>query len=947
MAETMHTGDRLLHAGPDQQHGASGDWHAMTADQALTAWESTSAGLKDVDIAARVRRFGENRLVVDPPEPAWRIFFRQFASVVVALLVVATLLALATGGRADAIAIAAVLVLNLALGFTTELRARRAMEALLSLQVSRAVALRDGVRQDIPATSLVPGDVMVLEEGMSVAADGRLLHAADLQIVEASLTGESVPVRKRAGGTLPAQTTLPDRVNMVHAGTTVVTGGGRAVVVATGMQTEVGRVGALTRGIGDRRTPLERRIDALGRSLAVIAIGAGVLIGLVQSWQGMALGAVLATMIAVAIAAVPEGLPVVVTIAMAAGVRRMARRSAVVRRLSIVESIGEATVVCTDKTGTLTVGEMTVTRLWTTGAEYEVTGNGYVPEGQVIGPHGACTVRDDRVLARALTICVLANRADLLERDHRWITRGDPTEIALLVAAEKAKLCRADLASACPEVAELPFSSERMLMATIHRLAHPHQREGNASPALRAFVKGAPHRVLARCNLDPGERTRLLGINRDLAAQGLRVLALAERPLDDTTDIGSVSAIDRALHDLHFAGFIGMTDPAAPGVKQTIARLRGAGIRTLMLTGDQRATANAVARALGVLGGNGTTLDGSVVDSLSDDELREHIVGVGAISRVSPDAKLRVVRALQARQEIVIMLGDGVNDAPALRQADVGVAMGGRGTDVAKEAADVVLENDRFETVAVAVEQGRAIFDNVRRFVFYLLGCNLAEIAVLATGGLVGAVAPLVPLQILWINLVTDTTPALALALEPSAHGVMSRPPRKPGSPLLSARLFRAAVGISVLITVATLMAFVAGERGWWLQGYATSVLDAEARGRTYAFMTIALAQLWIVSVARWSGRSGKADVRHEGRLRVPRVANPYAWWAVAVTSALQVASAYVPPIARVLQIAPLGVGDWAVIAIMSAAPAIAATAVLHVWSIVRDARRRAADALA
>lgn len=946
MAESLHAdAPAPVLPGPSTP-GQRADWHAMPSEEVLRAWSASPNGLGTEEASARLARFGANTIAIEPPESAWRILRRQFASVVVGLLVVATVLAAATGELADAIAIAAVLVLNVTLGFTTELRARRAMEALLALQVARAVVVRDGKRRDLPAGELVPGDVIVLEAGMAVPADARLLHATELQLVEAPLTGESTAVSKRAGPPAAARATLPDRATMVYAGTTVASGVARAVVVATGMGTEVGRVGALTRGVGVQRTPLEQRLDALGRRLALIAIAAALLIGVVEWRSGVELAAVIATVIAVAIAAVPEGLPAVVTIAMAVGVRRMARRHAIVRHLATVESIGEATVVCTDKTGTLTVGEMTVTTLALDGGEYAVTGAGYAPTGELLRNGARATAADDPALARALRVCVLANRADVHEEKGRWIARGDPTEAALLVAAEKAGMTRTTLARSWPEVATLPFSSERMLMATVHRpVAVRPDAVAPAGPPLHAFVKGAPARVLARCVLQADERARLLAANEGLAARGLRVLALAERELPANSDTGSIAAIDRAIHDLAFIGFVGMTDPPAPGVRETIARFEGAGIRTLMLTGDQRATAEAVARNLGLLERGGTALDGADVDELSDDELQERIGRVRAISRVSPEAKLRIVRALQTRGDIVTMLGDGVNDAPALRKADVGVAMGGRGTDVAKEAADIVLEDDRFETIGVAVEEGRAIFDNVRRFVFYLLACNLAEIATLAAGGLVGAVAPLLPLQILWLNLATDTTPALALALEPAAPGAMTRPPRKPGTSLLPARLFRIAIALSIVITVATLLSYMAGALGWAVRG-APDPRDSLARGRSYAFMTLAFAQLWLVGAARWSGatnalpNAGRAPVH--GVRRFTR--NPWAWGAVIFTTILQVAVAYFPPVAAVLQLVPLGVGDWELIAAFAAAPAIIASVVLHLqrWRTTRRARREA-----
>ena len=758
--------------------------------------------------------------------------------------------------------------------------------------------------RDVDAATLVPGDVVVLEPGSAVPADARLLAATELRVIESALTGESLPVAKVADATLAADTVLADRATVVHKGTAVVAGRARARVGATGAATEVGRVGRLLASVEEERTPLERRLDALGRRLALVAVAVAALVAALHLAQGASLARVLETAIAVAIAAVPEGLPAVVTITMAVGVRRMARRHALVRRLPTVESLGAATVVCTDKTGTLTLGEMTVTALWLpSDRALEVHGTGYAPEGAIACDGEAVRASDVPGLPEALMVGLLANRADVVRGDDgRWTARGDPTEAALVTLAARAGLDRARLAAAWPEVGELPFSSERMLMATFHRAS---------DGGLVALAKGAPRRVLDRCArvrtadgdapldvpLDDAARAAVLAANDAMAARGLRVLATAAGP---------ARAVDEAaLRDLTLLGLVGMTDPPAPGVPETVAALRAAGIRTVMLTGDQRLTAQAIAGALGVTAPGEATVDGREVDAMSPEALAARVAGIGAFSRVSPEAKLRIVDALEAQGAVVAMLGDGVNDAPALRRADVGVAMGRRGTDVAKEAAGVVLTDDRFPTIATAVEEGRVILANIRRFVFYLLSCNLGEILVLLGAGVAGLPAPLLPLQILWLNLVTDTFPALALAFEPADADVMRRPPRDPQAPLLSRRLLLASAGHAAVIAAVTLVALLHGRSN------APDDASAGTRAVTLSFMTLALTQVAHLS-----------NARRLSRTRGPRPVNPYAVGAVVLTLTLQLLAMYLPPLARVLGVVPLAARDLFVVLALALVPA-------------------------
>jgi Ca2+-transporting ATPase len=847
-------------------------WHALPGDEALRRQGSGPEGLSEVEAARRHARYGPNRFERVPPASAWRILLAQLGNVVVALLAAAAAVALLTGDPLDAGAIAAVLVLNVAIGFTTELRAHRAMEALVALEVSHARVRRDGRWRRVDAQELVPGDVVNLEAGQAVPADARLLESSALRIQEASLTGESVPAEKDAVATLASDLPLADRTTMVYKATTVAAGRGQAVVVATGMATEVGRIGALAGSIEGRTTPLERRLDQLGRRLALAALVVAGLVALLGWRQGLSPGELIQTALALAVAAVPEGLPVVGTIAMAIGVRRMARRQVLVRRLPVVETLGSATVICTDKTGTLTTGAMRAVLLRLSDRELPL--------------EGGADAREPR-LAVALGIAALANEASLTRTDAGWTAHGDPTDAALLLAAAEAGQERDRLQAEAPRTAELPFSSERQLAASWHRRGE----------TVSLYVKGAPGRILDLSDrvlepdgprpLDAERREALREINRGLAARGLRVLALALRE--------EVSGGEVDLGSLTWVGFVCLSDPPAPGVRETIGVFAAAGIRTVMITGDQQRTAEAIAGDLGLLRPGDRVLDGRELDRLPDEALRAAVDTVGAYSRASPEAKLRIIAAHQSRGGIVAMLGDGVNDAAALRKADIGVAMGIRGTDMAKEAADLILEDDRFPTIGAAIEEGRVIFDNVRKFVFYLFSCNLAEILVLLGMGLVGSGAPLYPLQILWLNLITDTFPALALAVEPGEAGVMRQPPRDPEEAILSARMLRAIATYAALIAAVTVVAYA-------------------LIGNSGAFMTLAFAQVLHLG-----------NARSLGPVLSPRLAfsNLAAVGAALLAVGLQLFAAFFPPLAAVLRIAPLSGREWAVVAGLAAVPAV------------------------
>ena len=860
-----------------RMNAAADNWHSLSISAALEAAETNATGLSDDEAAARLVQFGPNRLAPPQPASAWMILRDQLSGVVVVLLLVAAGISLALGDFLEAAAITAVLVINTAIGFTTEWRARRAMEALRGLDVPRASVVRAGQLRLIDSERLVPGDVIELSAGHRVPADARLILETDLRVTEAALTGESLPVSKSADSALDAAIPLADRVNMVFKGTTVAAGIGRALVTGTGSRTEVGRIGTLVGSIEEERTPLEQRLDALGRRLVWLTLGVAALVAILGALQGASMALVIETGIALAVAAVPEALPAVATIALAVGMRRMARRHALVRRLPAVETLGSTTVVCTDKTRTLTSGEMTLVRLWTAGRELDSL---------------SVTESTNAAATYAVRAAALASRQQVVDRSVGALT--DPVDAAILQAFERLGFGGEPIQESGRNVGLVPFSSDRKFMAAFH------EKDGRVT----AFVKGAPRRILERCgrvltaggerSLDDAERHGLTAVNDGLAARGLRVLAVASGPVREPTEA--------ALQELTFVGFLGLADPPAPGVKETIARLRTAGLRTVMLTGDQRLTAEAVGRELGVLGPHERSVDGQELDRLAGADLDATVARTAAFSRVTPEHKLVIVRSLQAHGAIVAMLGDGINDAAALKKADVGVAMGIRGTDVAKEAAAIVLQNDRFETIAAAVEEGRIIFDNIRKFVFYLFSCNVAEVLVLLVAGLAGLPLPLGPLQLLWLNMVTDTFPALALALEPGDPDVMRRPPRDPEEAILSRTFLATVLVFGLLITISTLAAYV------WGLAYGPE------RAATLAFMTLALAQIAHLGNARSSGPV----------LRLERaVANPYAIVGVTVALALQATAVLLPPLAELLRVVPLQPRDWMVVIALASLPAI------------------------
>ncbi len=875
-------------------------WHTLSAAQVAEALQVDGAtGLAAADVVRRQAQYGPNVLEAKHQRSLWVMLADQFRSLIVALLLVAAALAFLLGDQVEALAILVVIVVNAAIGFATEWRAAVALEGLRRQAVAVARARRDGEEREIPSTALVPGDTVLLGAGDRVPADGRLMTLARLQVDESALTGESVPVVKTVEVIADPEALLGDRGNMVHLGTVVTDGRATFLVTATGAATQMGQIGSLIESVDAHRTPLEKKLTELSRVLLVLVLALCTVIVLVGWLRGIPLLYMIEVGVSLAIAAVPEGLLAVTTMTLALGMQRMARLHALVRRLPAVESLGSTTVICTDKTGTLTRNEMTVRAYEVAGTRIDVTGTGYDAEGTFAsGPAGAAVSADmeaDTPLALALRIGALCNDAVLDRHDGAVSVLGDPTEAALLVAAEKAGWDIPALRDAYPRLSEIPFTSDSKRMVTTHRAR---------GDRVVAYVKGSPAGVLEASThllteagdqpLTPEARERQLAINTTLAASALRVLALAWRTLP------AGHAVDDAMRELTFVGFVGMIDPLRAEARETIDVCRQAGIRAIMLTGDQQATASEIARQLALaVDPDGTpmrTVHARELHGLSDEGWQEVVQEAAVFARVTPAHKLQIVKALQRAGHVVAMTGDGVNDAPALRQADIGIAMGLRGTEVAKEAAAMVITDDNFATIVSAVEQGRIIVHNILRFMHYLFSCNFAEILVVFVAIVIGLPLPLGVLQILWLNLVTDIFPALALALEPSAPDVMQQPPRDPHAPLLSPSFGWLIAWQGILLSACTLTAFAIG-----LQWYGTEGTGLR-HAVTIAFMTLALAQTFHAFNARSRTRSA---------FSVHLSSNRWLWRATALCVLLQVSAVHIPVLQRLLDTVPLASLDW------------------------------------
>ena len=745
-------------------------WHAMPCAACFSKLESAPEGLSRAEAGRRLAEFGPNEVAAGERISAIRIFVRQFQNALILILLAATVLSAFLGHEIESIAIAVIVLFAVLLGFVQEYRSERAIEVLRQMAAPAATALRDGEEIEISAREIVPGDVIVLRTGNKFPADVRLFESVNLQAEESALTGESAPVEKQTAALADGDLPVADRRNMGYAGTAVTYGRGRALVVATGMSTEFGRIAAMIQAIDSGKTPLQIELDRVGRILVRVAFLMVAAIALLGLLRGQPFIDVLIFGIALAVAVVPEALPAVVTISLAIGVRRMVKRNALVRRLLAVETLGSTSFICTDKTGTLTKDEMTVRQIFAGGRMVEVSGEGYDPGGGF--SRNGTAVEPDGTLRELLKGAALASDAQLAfsAAEKRWTVKGDPTEAALVVAALKAGLSKGELDASHPRIAEIPFTSENKRMTTLH----------DHAGGRVAYAKGAPEIILESCSrrltldgtvsISPADRGAIVNEARRMAGKALRVLAVASKPGAERAD---------AEREMTFLGLLGMIDPPRPEAAAAIRTCESACIRPVMITGDHPLTAGAVAGELGLQDG-GPVVTGAELDAMSAAELASRVEAVRIYARVSPAHKLRIVTALQEKGHIVAMTGDGVNDAPALKKADIGIAMGITGTDVTKEASVMTLTDDNFASIVAAVEEGRGIYDNIKKYLMYLLSANIGEIGLMAGAALAGLPMPLTAVQILYINLATDGLPALALALDPPEPDLMRRRPRDP-----------------------------------------------------------------------------------------------------------------------------------------------------------------------
>lgn len=923
--------------------GETTNWHSLSIGQTLDALEAdVEQGLSPGEAEDRLTEHGLNELAERPRPGFLQLLLAQFNNFLILILIGAALISLALGEFEEAGAIIAIVVLNALLGVIQEQRAEEALAALKKMAAPEARVLRGGHRVTVPARQLVPGDVVFLEAGNYVPADLRLVESANLRIDEASLTGESVAVEKEDELVLPSDTSLGDRHNLAFMGTTVTYGRGAGVIVETGMQTQIGLIAEMIQSFEQEDTPLQRRLDQLGRWLgwgALAVCGLVFLVAVIRDTQlGILFNAGIGTYldrytetlvdlflvaVGLAIAAVPEGLPAVVTICLALGMQEMVRRHALIRRLPAVETLGSATVICSDKTGTLTQNEMTAVRLYVANLRLDVTGEGYQPGGQFLTDGDAVSADDYPEILALLTGGLLASDAQLEQdedeegkEDGLYRLVGDPTEGALVVAAAKAGLWRDELESRLPRVAEIPFDSERKRMSTVHKLnGHGLLGEEAERPAdYVVYVKGAPDSILPRCDaileeghdvpLTTGRRQHIENVNRDLGGEALRVLAVAYRMLNDLPEELEPEVVEQ---DLTLIGLVAMIDPARPEIRPAIEKAREAGIRTIMVTGDYPDTARAIAEQIGLLRPGGQVVPGSELADMSEAELTQRIDKVDVFARVSPQHKVRIVEALKDRDQIVSMTGDGVNDAPALKRADIGVAMGITGTDVTKEVADMVLTDDNYASIVSAIEQGRIIYSNIRKFVYYLLSCNTAEIMTIFIAALAGLPSPLTPIQLLWLNLLTDGAPALALGLEKGDPDIMDRPPRPPSEPIINRLMLRGIIVQTIAITAVVLAAFFLGME--WGNG-------STELAKTMAFVTLSASEL----VRAYTARSERYPL-----LKLGVFTNRYMQYAVGVSIVLLLLVIYVPFLQSIFDTVPLSLREWVVIFPLLFVPAIIA----------------------
>ncbi len=955
-------------------------WHSMSADDAAQRLNPhPGEGLTTAEAGARLAQYGRNELKEKPRPTFLQLVIAQLNNFIIILLLVAVVISALLGDWVEAIVILAIVVLNTILGVVQESRAEQALEALKKMSAPEAQVLRDGSRRSVPATELVPGDIVLLESGNFVPADMRLLEAVNLKVEEAALTGESVPIQKNAVLVLDESASLGDRKNTVFMGTVVSYGRGRGMVVATGMKTQLGLIADMLQSVEEEQTPLQRRLDELGKMLGIAALiicGVVFLLGLARSglftegFSEATIDAIVESfMIAVslAIAAVPEGLAAVVTISLALGMREMVRQNALIRRLAAVETLGSATVICSDKTGTLTQNVMTVTKLWVDGMTIDVTGSGNEPTGEFQQDGKAIDLARYPGVTTALWVGTLNNDAQLekVQMDGKVAYRivGDPTEGCILIAGAKAGILQDELNAAYPREKEIPFDSDRKRFVTIHSIDRPRTEDSspfNGESPLRwksVVVKGGPDVVLGLCtrmqtvddrvmDLDDRLRQQILDANDAMSNQALRVLGLAYRIVPDVADDFKAEDVEQ---DLTFVGLVGMIDPARTEVKPALEMARGAGIRTIMITGDHASTARAIAQSISLLRPGHKVYSGTELNAMSDEQLVQEVKHTDVFARVSPEHKMRIVDALRANEEVVAMTGDGVNDAPAIKLADIGVSMGITGTDVAKGTADMVLTDDNYASIVAAIRQGRIIYSNIRKFVFFLVSSNIAEIVIIFAAVLAGLPMPLTAIQLLWLNLLTDGAPALALAMEKGDPDVMQQAPRPKRESIINKSMRLGIIIQTIAQSGVVLTAFVLGLT-WHLasrvpagENLLVHLLKYDWRGvdvqtaETMAFVTLSLCELF----RAFTVRSERVSL-----FRLGIFSNRWMLYAVGLSVTLLLIVVNTPFLQPIFNTHFLAPKEWFLVLGLAIIPAIAEE-ITKFYLRMKDRKAHAAAALA
>jgi len=858
-------------------------WHTLTEDEALSRLSSGMSGITTNEAKGRLEKYGPNELTLQKGTSPLIIFLSQFKDLMVIILIIATIISAALEEYIDSVVILIILILNAIIGFTQEYKAEKAIMALQALAAPNATVIRNGKELSVPARELVVGDIILLQTGYMVPADCRLIEAINLKVNESSLTGESKAVNKNVNGVCDEKSFLGDRFNMVFSSTTVEYGRGMAVVTATGMDTEIGHIADMIRKVEFEPTPLQLKLEKLGKQIGVAILAICALVFVVEFIRsgGQNVLNILLVSVSLAVAAIPEGLPAVVTISLAIGLQRMLKKRALIRRLPAVETLGSTTVICSDKTGTLTKGVMNIRLIKTLDDTYDVTGEGYEPEGQFTIDDVPVIISEDSTLSTLLTAGAMCNDSKLEKEDGQWVVHGDSTEGAFIVAASKAGIDKTDVMKQIPRYAENPFDSERKRMSTVHK---------DSSGNCLVYVKGAMDSVLPCCtkkmvdgsvqSLDDNDKARIEEMNASMANNAYRVLALAYKDSEcqiDTKDAES---------NLIFIGLVGMIDAPRKEAIHAIQECRKAGIHVVMITGDHKLTAMSIARQMGIASKDSLTLTGAELDNMSEEELFDVVEKVAVYARVSPEHKMKIVDAWKKHGQIVAMTGDGVNDAPALKLADVGIAMGITGTDVSKEAAEMVLTDDNFASIVGAVEEGRRCFDNIRKFIKYTLTSNSGEIWVMLSGPFLGMGLVLLPLQILWINLVTDGLPGLALAFEPSEKDTMRRPPYHPEENIIDKRMKYHIVWVGLLMGIISLSI------GFWAWHCEADPVT-NTMWQTMIFTTLTLSQMGHVMAIR-SGRDSLFTVGAFSNMKLIA--------AVSLTFVLQLMVIYMPSMQQIFK---------------------------------------------